>query len=308
MNLEVRIKDFSFKNPIVLASGTIGFGIEASNLFDFKSVGAIITKTITLKPRPGNPPPRIYETSCGVLNSIGLENPGLRGFLEEKLPKLEKLRVPFIVSVGGFSSREYEEIIKVLDRIKSIKAIELNLSCPNIKVKKMVSQSPKLTFNLIKKLRHLTKKILIAKITPEVTDITRVAKAAEDAGSDGLSLVNTFFGMAVNIKTKKPYLKNIYGGYSGRAIKPLSLYRVWRVAEVVNIPIIGGGGIETAEDALEFLLAGASLISLGTINLSSPRQSGIILKGIKKYLQNNKIKNINQIKAGLKNEGSNNLC
>jgi len=242
MNLEVKIGKLQLKYPIVTASGTFGFGEELSSLVDFSSLGALVTKTITLKSRRGNPPPRIREVECGVLNSIGLDNPGVEGFLKNKLPKIKKLGIPFIVSVGGYSLSEYVEVVKVLDRVKGIKAIEINLSCPNLRQKKMFSQSARLTFKITNSLRRITKKTLIVKLTGEVEDIRKIAKSAEYGGADALSLVNTFFAMGVDVDTKKPFLGRIYGGYSGKGIKPLSLYRVWECAKVVKIPIIKGGG------------------------------------------------------------------
>lgn len=300
MNLGVKISNFDLKTPIVCASGTFGYGEELKELVDFKNIGAITTKTITLLPREGNPAPRIYETDYGVINSIGLENPGLDGFLEEKLPKLAALAVKFIVSVGGFSQEDYEEAIRVLSAKIEIEALEINLSCPNIKMKKMFSQNKELTFNLVKSLKAITKKTLIVKITPEIDDIVEIAKAAKDAGADALSLVNTFFALAINIETQKPYLGSIYGGYSGRAIKPLALYKVWQVAKNVDIPIIGGGGIENASDAIEFILAGANAVSLGTVNLVYPNKASEIVKGIKDYMKRKKIEDIKELTGALK--------
>ncbi|RKY33730.1 MAG: dihydroorotate dehydrogenase [Candidatus Omnitrophota bacterium] len=299
MNLGVKIGKLQLKYPIVTASGTFGFGEELSSLVDFSSLGALVTKTITLKSRRGNPPPRIREVECGVLNSIGLDNPGVEGFLKNKLPKIKKLGVPFIVSVGGYSPSEYVEVVKVLDRVKGIKAIEINLSCPNLRQKKMFSQSARLTFKITDSLRRITKKTLIVKLTGEVEDIRKIAKSAEYGGADALSLVNTFFAMGVDVDTKKPFLGRVYGGYSGKGIKPLSLYRVWECAKVVKIPIIGGGGIDNYRDAIEFFLVGAKVISLGTINLVNPNAAKSILNGIIKYMQKNKIKDINELVGGL---------
>lgn len=293
--LKVRIGNLELDIPIVAASGTFGFGQELKGLVDFKYIGAIITKTITKNPRAGNYPPRIYETEYGVINSVGLENPGLDGFIKDKLPELDKLATKYIVSVGGFFLEEYEYMVRKLNKYKTIKALEINLSCPNLKLKKMISQSKSLTSSLIKSLRKLTKKTLIVKITPEVTDMVDIAKAVELAGADAISLVNTFLAMAINIDTRKPYLGNGYGGYSGKAIKPLSLYRVWKVANQVNIPIIGGGGIEDAKDAIEFFLAGAGVVSLGTINLVYPNQAKLIATGIQDYLIKHKITDIKKI-------------
>lgn len=296
MNLNTKIGNLKLKNPIICASGTFGFGDELKGLVDFSAIGAIVAKTITIKPKQGNPPPRIYETNCGVINAIGLENPGLQSFIEEKLPTFKKLNTQNIISIGGASKNEYQELIKRLDKEKEVNAFELNLSCPNLKSKKLISQSPRATFNLIKALRKATKKTLIAKLTPEVTNIVDIAKAASDSGADALSLVNTYFSLAINIETKKPCLGNVTGGYSGPAIKPISLYRVWQVAKNVKIPVIGGGGIINYRDAIEFLLAGSSAISLGTINLTYPNIAKDILAGIKKYMKENKMKNLKEIR------------
>lgn len=293
IDLKVKIGKLELATPIICASGTFGFGEELRGLVNYKDIGAITTKTITLKPRAGNPPPRIFETECGVINSVGLENPGVEAFLKQNHPsKSEKV----IVSIGGQSAAEYKELIRRIEPINNIEAIELNLSCPNIKGKRIVSQNRRLSYNLVNSLRKLTKKVLIAKISPEVTAIDDIAKSVEAAGADGVSLVNTFFAMAINIESRRPYLGNGYGGYSGKAIKPLSVYRVYKVFKSVKIPIIGGGGIEAADDAIEFILAGASAVSLGTINLVYPDAAGRILSGIKDYLRRNKLSCINDMK------------
>ncbi len=297
MDLTVNIGKLKLNNPIICASGTFGFGDELKGLVDFSSIGAIIAKTITVEPKQGSPPPRIYETGCGVINAIGLENPGLEVFAKQKLPGLIKLRTKHIISVGGNSTDEYQELIKKLNKEKGIDGFELNLSCPNLKNKKLISQDLQATYKLIKCLRKLTKKIIIAKLTPEVTDIVKIAKKAEAAGADAISLVNTYFSLAIDIETKRPYLGNVSGGYSGPAIKPMSLYRVWQVAKAVQIPVIGGGGITSYKDTIEFLLAGAEAISLGTINLIYPNAAKDILKGIKKYMKENKMKNLKDIRS-----------
>jgi len=294
---KIKIGRLTLSSPIICASGTFGFGEELRELADFKSIGALTTKTITLQPRPGNPPPRIYETEYGVINSVGLENPGLEGFLKEKLPGLKRLSVPFIVSLGGFSLGEYENLVKRLDAQAAVKALEINLSCPNLQLKKIISQDPALTYKLTKSLRRLTTKTLIVKITPETDDITEIARAVEAGGADSVSLVNTFYAMAINIETRKPYLGAGYGGYSGKAIKPMALYRVFKTAQAVKIPIIGGGGIETAGDAIEFLIAGAAAVSIGTLNMSDPAGSRAILAGIKQYLKKNRLTGVDQLKT-----------
>lgn len=299
MNLAVKISNFELKTPIVCASGTFGYAEELKGLVNFKNIGAVTTKTITPEPRAGNQPPRIYETEYGVMNSIGLENPGLAGFLKEKLPSLSKLSVKSIISVGGFSQEDYEGMVKALEDKKEIEAIEVNLSCPNIRMKKMFSQSSEATYSLVKSLRAITKKTFIVKITPEVSDITEIAKAARDAGADAIALVNTFFALGINIETRKPYLGSVYGGYSSRAIKPLALYKVWQVHKNVNIPLIAGGGIETASDAIEFFLAGATAISIGTINLVYPNRASEIVEGLKDYMKRKKIKDINELRGGV---------
>jgi dihydroorotate dehydrogenase (NAD+) catalytic subunit len=296
MDLTVNIGKLKLRNPIICASGTFGFGDELKGLADFSSIGAVVSKTITVDPKEGNLPPRIYETECGVINSIGLANPGVDSFIKEKLPALGKLEAKHIISLGGFSEEEYKQLTKKLDKHKKVDAFELNLSCPNLGKKKLISQSQKLTFNLISNLRKLTKKPLIAKVTPEVTDIVKIAKAVEDAGADAISMVNTYFSLAIDIETKKPYLGNITGGYSGPAIKPMSLYRVWQAAKSVKIPVIGGGGITNYKDAIEFFLAGSTAVSLGTINLIYPNAAKNMLAEIKKYMKKNKIKSLTDLR------------
>ncbi|MCF7873003.1 MAG: dihydroorotate dehydrogenase [Candidatus Omnitrophica bacterium] len=297
MDLAVNIGKLKLKNPVICASGTFGFGDELKGLANFSSIGAIVSKTITVDPKEGNPPPRICETDCGVINSIGLANPGVDAFIKEKLPALGRLKTKHIISLGGFSEKEYGQLVKKLDKQKKVDAFELNLSCPNLGKNKLISQSPKLTFNLIKNLRKLTKKPLIAKVTPEVTDIIKIAKAVEDAGADAISMVNTYFSLAIDIEAKKSYLGNISGGYSGPAIKPMSLYRVWKVTNSVDIPVIGGGGITNYKDAIEFFLAGSTAISLGTINLTYPNKSESILVEVKKYMKKNKMKNLTDLRS-----------
>ncbi|MFH1772593.1 MAG: dihydroorotate dehydrogenase [Candidatus Omnitrophota bacterium] len=301
MNLNIHIGKLKLKNPVVCASGTFGFDENLKGIVNFNKIGAITTKTVTLKPRQGNPPPRIFETSCGVINSVGLDNPGIEAFIKVNIPRLAKLNTKFIVSIGGFSKSDYTRAVEKLDKIKTLEAFEINLSCPNLKMKKMISQNPQATYRLIKAIRGLTQKTIIAKLTPEVTDIVSVAKAAKDAGADGLSLINTFYAMAIDVCSRRPYLGNIYGGYSGKAIKPLGIYRVWRVAKSVkNIPIIAGGGIQGPVCALEYILAGASAVSLGTVNMVYPNTSQSVVEGIIKYLNRHKIKDINELRGSLK--------
>jgi len=298
-NLKVKLGKLKIDAPIISASGTFGYGDELKGLANLKAIGAITTKTITLKPHAGNLPPRIYESECGVMNSVGLENPGLKAFIKKKLPEIRKLNTKCIVSVGGFTNQEYSQVVRALTKEEGVDGLEINLSCPNLKLKKLISQDAKATCSLTKALRRITKKPLFIKITPEVTDIVEIAKAVKQGGADGISLVNTFFSLRINTETRKPYLGNVYGGYSGKAIKPMSLYRVWRVAKEVKIPIIGGGGIESALDAIEFILAGATAVSLGTINLVNPNSAEDVLSGIKKYMKKRKVSDISKLRGGL---------
>ncbi len=298
--LQVNIGKLSLSTPIIYASGTFGFGFELRDIVDYRYIGAFVTKTITLYPKKGNLPPRIIEVDCGVLNSIGLENPGLDTFLKEELPQIKKLKIPFIVSVGGETIEEYVEVVKRLTNVKSIRAVEVNLSCPNLKTKKMISQSRKLTYKVTKCIRDVFGGTLIVKLTPEVEDITKIAYSAYSAGCDALSLVNTFLGTAIDIETQKFYLGEKYGGYSGRGIKPQSLYRVLKVAKNIHLPIIGGGGIFDYKDAIEFFLVGATAVSLGTVVLSNPNVAKDITEGIVEYMRKKRIKNILDIVGKLK--------
>jgi dihydroorotate dehydrogenase (NAD+) catalytic subunit len=298
MKLATKIGKLYLKTPFICASGTFGYGFELPGLVNFKNIGSFITKTITLKPRKGNPPPRIIEVDCGVLNSIGLENPGVDVFIREIIPKIKALSVPFIVSIGGQTLQEYVRILRKLNAVKEISALEINLSCPNIKSNKMISQSPSSTYKAVRALRGMTDKMLIVKVTGEVQDIVSVAKSVEKGGADALSLVNTFFGLAIDINTKKPYLGSCFGGYSGKGIKPLALYRIWKVAKSIHIPIIGGGGISSSHDALEFFLAGAQAVSIGTAHLVDPSFAQVLLEGIKKYMKQHKINDIQRLIGG----------
>ena len=296
MSTQVQIGSLKLKNPVMVASGTFGYAQEFAEYVNLKKLGGIITKTITLHPTQGNPPPRVVETASGMLNAIGLQNQGIENFLEDKMPYLRKLKIPVIVSIGGDSLQDYIKLTKILDRAKGVDALEINISCPNIKGKNcLVSQDRDATRQLVKRVRGLTNKIVITKLSPNVTDIVAIAKAAEEAGSDALGLVNTFSGMSIDINTKTPRLGNVTGGLSGPAIKPLALRMVWQVAQNVEIPIIGMGGIMNVEDALEFIIAGASAICVGTANLVDPSASEKIVKGLETYLKKNKIKNLKKL-------------
>ncbi|OIN97144.1 dihydroorotate dehydrogenase B catalytic subunit [Candidatus Desantisbacteria bacterium CG1_02_38_46] len=303
-NLEVNIAGIKMKNPVMCASGTFNFGEEYGKFFDLKKLGALVTKTITLKSREGNLPPRIYETPSGMLNSIGLQNPGVEMFLKEKMPFLRKIGIPVIVSVAGETLDEWTALVRELKGVRGISAIELNISCPNMKMRSgrarstMFSQDADATFEVVRKVRKTTNFPLIVKLSPNVTDITVIAKAAQKGGADAISLINTVLGMAVNLEKRAPVLDAITGGLSGPAIKPIALRMVWEVSNAVKIPLIGMGGIMTARDALEFMLAGASAVAVGTANFINPRVIPQIIEEIKKYLVKNKISNINSLKIG----------
>lgn len=290
MNLEIKIGRMRMKNPVMTASGCSGYGEELSRFFDLGRLGAFVTKAITIEPREGHPPPRLVETRAGMLNAIGLANVGLDVFIKEKLPALALADVPVVVNVAGSRKQEYIEICRRLGAEKAVDAVEVNVSCPNVEEGGMeFGTEPRILADLIKSLRRVLKeKTLIVKLTPNVTDIVPLAKAAADAGADALSAINTLRGLAVDVATRRPVLSNGTGGLSGPAIKPVALYmvnRIWReVARDRNIPVIGIGGIQFAADAIEFFLAGASAVQIGTANFVDPTSAPKIIDGIGEYL------------------------
>jgi dihydroorotate dehydrogenase (NAD+) catalytic subunit len=290
----------TLKNPVIAASGTFGFGEEYKDFFDISLLGAIITKGISLKPMAGNPPPRIFETEGGIINSIGLQNPGFQDLIKDKLPYYIKIKSHLIINFFGNTQKEYTELARRLDGILGISGLEMNISCPNVKKGGIVfGTDPQMAYHLVRRVRKSTKLPLIVKLSPNVTDIASLAKSAEEGGADAVSLVNTFKAMAINIHSRKPELGNIIGGLSGPAIKPIALRMVWEVNQAVKIPIIGMGGIMKAEDAIEFLLAGASAIQIGTANLINPRVGLEVIQGISKYLIQNKIGRIQMLIGAL---------
>ena len=292
-NLKVKIGEIVLKNPVIVSSGTFGFGEEFEDFFDLNQLGAIIPKGISLRPMKGNPPPRIFETEGGIINSIGLQNPGFQEFFKNKLPYYKNLKTHLIINFFGNTQKEYIELARRFDSIPNISGLEMNISCPNVRKGGIVfGTDSQMAYHLVRKVRKATKLTLIVKLSPNVTDIALMAKSAEDGGADAVSLVNTFRAMAVNIHTKKPELGNIIGGLSGPAIKPIALRMVWEVSQAVKIPIIGIGGIMNAEDAIEFILVGASAIQIGTANLVNPRTGIEVIQGINKYLVRNKIDSI----------------
>jgi dihydroorotate dehydrogenase (NAD+) catalytic subunit len=286
------------------ASGTFGYGEEFSPFIDLDKLGAIVLKGITLKPKRGNPPPRIIETSSGILNAIGLQNVGVEVLINKKLPYLQKFTTPVIINISGDTIEEYVELARKLDNIsqeKRIAGLEINISCPNVQKGGIVwGTEAQLTYKVVNNIRKVTTLPLIVKLSPNVTDIKVIAQAAEEAGANVLSLINTLVGMAVDVSLRRPKLANISGGLSGPAVKPVALWMVWQVFQTVNIPIIGMGGIMKAEDALEFIIAGARAVSIGTANLVNPKAAIEIIEGIEEYLVENKIKDINELVGSLK--------
>lgn len=294
-NLSIKIGNVTFKNPVTVASGTFGYVEKYYKISDVKKLGAIVPKTVTLNSREGNPSPRIVETAYGMINAIGIENLGVDYFIKERIPQLSKLGVPIIVSISAGSNKEFVILAKKLNQVKTIKAIELNLSCPNLKSKKLIAQDKKATFEVVRAVKKAVQKPIIAKLSPNVTDITEIAIAAEKGGVDAVSLINTLMATAIDIKTRKFILGNKTGGLSGPAIKPIALKMVYDVAQKVKIPIIAMGGIMTADDALEFIVAGASMVAVGTASFVDPNAPLDILKGIDVYMRKNKIKSIKQL-------------
>mgnify|MGYP001613122602 CR=1 FL=1 len=288
VDLRVRLGTLELANPVLVAAGTFGYGIEFARAVRLDALGGLITKTITLHPRQGNPPPRLVETPSGMLNSVGLQNVGLEAFLRDKLPHLAEANTSVIVSVLGESLEEVQTLCARLNGQPAVSAIELNLSCPNLKPRAqfgMVAQDPEETFAVVQAARARTTKPLLAKLSPDVTDLRPIAQAAERAGADALSLCNTFTGMSIDPATRRSRLGALTGGLSGPAIRPLSVYRVWLVRQAVRCPLIGVGGILRGEDAVEFLLAGASAVAVGTANFADPRAALRVLGGIRRHLQ-----------------------
>ena len=283
--LQVRIGSLTLRNPVMTASGTFGYGREFSNLVNLHHLGGIVVKGISLLPRPGTHQPRIVETACGMLNAIGLENVGVERFITEKMSYLQGLDTSVIVNILGDSVEEYGEIARRLDGVEGISGLEVNISCPNVKKGGVAFGTvPEMAATVTSAVRQATRLPVIIKLSPNVTDIVLMARAVEEAGADSVSLINTLIGMAIDPKTRKPRLANVIGGLSGPAIKPVALRMVWQVASAVSIPVIGIGGITTADDAMEFLLAGATAIQAGTANFYEPSAAEQIIQGMKEYL------------------------
>ncbi|MBP1711645.1 MAG: dihydroorotate dehydrogenase, catalytic subunit [Deltaproteobacteria bacterium] len=294
--MKVEIAGLKLKNPVMTASGTFGYGEEYSDYVDLNRLGGIVVKGLSLKPRPGNPPPRIMETSGGMLNAVGLQNVGVDVFIDEKLPFLRRYDVVVIANIYGESYKEYAQVAGKLSRAKGVHALEINVSCPNVKKGGLsFGSDPRAAAEVTRCVKAETHLPVIVKLTPNVTDIASIALSVENAGADAVSLINTITGMSIDLRARTPHLKNITGGLSGPAIKPVALRMVWQVAQKVSIPVIGIGGIMTAEDALEFMIAGAKAVQIGTASFINPCALVEIIDGIRHYLDENKIKNIKDI-------------
>lgn len=296
--LAVRIGPLEMANPVMTASGTFGFGLEYADFLDLNQLGAIVTKATTLKPRAGNPPPRTIETPAGMLNAIGLQNDGVESFLSQKLPKLSAYRVPVVVNIAGHSVEEYASLAEMLD-VDGVSGIEINISCPNVEEGIEFCMHPAATERVVRAVRERTSKCVICKLSPNVSDITVIARAAEAGGADGVSVINTLIGMAVDIERRRPKLANVTGGLSGPAIRPVAVRMTWLVAQAVSIPVVGIGGIVTASDALEFLIAGATAVQVGTASFVQPRASIQVLEGIEAYRQRHALAHIHEIIGSL---------
>ncbi len=295
-DLRVNIGSLKIANPVMTASGTFGYAREFENLMNLHRLGAVIVKGISLYPRAGNPPPRIVETACGMLNSIGLQNVGVDRFISEKMAYLAELNIPVIVNILGDSLAEYQEITTRLCGVPGVAGIEVNISCPNVKKGGVAfGTDPSMAAAVTEAVKERADVPVMVKLSPNVSDITLVARAVEDSGADSISLINTLIGMAVDLKTRRPVLANVIGGLSGPAIKPVALRMVYQVASVVSIPVIGIGGIETAEDALEFMLAGATAIQIGTASFVNPRASEEVVEGIGNYVISEKLPSVRDI-------------
>ncbi len=286
MHLAVNLGGIELKNPVAIASGTFGYGFEYTDFIEPERIGAVIVKGTTLYPRPGNPGPRIYETPAGMLNAIGLENPGIDIFLQEYLPRLRENRVTVIANIAGNSIEDYALIASRLEGEKGIAGIELNISCPNVKQGGIqFGTDPQTVREIVAAVKKVTTLPVMPKLSPNVTDIVAIAYAAAEGGADALSMINTLGGMAIDISRKKPVLGNVFGGLSGPAIKPVALKMVYQVYREVNLPILGGGGITNHIDALEFFMAGAAAVSVGTGIFANPRLPLDLLSGIEQYMQ-----------------------
>jgi len=296
VNLAVQIGKLRMQNPVTVASGTFGYGVEYAQLLDLNQLGAIVVKGIRLNPVRGNPTPRTAEVTSGMLNAIGLQGPGVDGFVKKYWPFLKELKVPTIINIWGTTVEEYAEVARRFDTLGGVGALELNVSCPNIKEGgAQFGTDCKLLSQVVAACRKATTLPLIAKLSPNVVSIAPYAKAAEEAGSDALAVTNSFPGMAIDIETRRPKLANVTGGLTGPCIKPIAVKLVWEAAKAVKIPIIGMGGIQNAADAIEFIMAGASAVAVGTANFYEPQTALQVIAGIREFMQRKVIQDVREI-------------
>lgn len=301
LDMSVSVAGIQLKNPVIAASGTFGYGVEFEDVVALSRLGGFVVKGLSREPMVGNPPPRLFETAAGMLNAIGLQNIGVRAFLEEKLPQLRKIKdIVFFCNVFGHAQEEYEEVTHALNDGEGIAAYELNVSCPNTKCGGMsFGSDPRMLFEVVSAVKKIASRPVIVKLSPNVTSIPDVARAAEEAGADAISLVNTFVAMAIDAETRKPRISNITAGLSGPAIKPIALRMVWEAAKTVKIPVLGIGGISTAEDIIEFMLAGASAIEVGTVNFWDPCACETLVGSLEKWCLEHRIQKISSLTGGL---------
>ncbi len=296
VSMSVNVAGIEMKNPVTVASGTFGFGREYSKFYDINKLGAISVKGLTPKFRAGNPPPRLMETPAGLINSIGLENPGLEGFIEKELPFLKTLQVPVIANISGDTVHDYAFMASRLEEVGGIAGIEVNISCPNVKAGGLAfGASPELAHQVVKGVKEATRLPVIVKLSPNVTDIKEIAISVQDGGADAISLINTPLGMVIDVEKREPALGNVVGGLSGPAIRPIALRMVWQVVEVVDVPVVGMGGILTAHDALEFIMAGATAISIGAGNFLNPLAPLEVIQGIEEFMVREGIGDIHEL-------------
>ena len=296
MDLSVRIGSLTLKNPVIAASGCFGYGVEYADVVDLSSLGAIVSKGLFLAEREGHPAPRIVETPAGMLNAIGLQGIGVRRFVDEKLPELRARGATVMVNVCGTTLDEYVEVSRILSDAEGVAALELNISCPNIKEGGIqFGCSLNGTFDVVSAVRRVTTLPIIPKLTPNVTDVASFARASEEAGADAVSLVNTFLAMVIDVETRRPKISNVVGGLSGPAIRPIAVRMVYECRQTVSIPILGMGGIASARDALEFLIAGATAVQVGTANFSDPFIWATLLEGIGDYLQRHSVARVSDL-------------
>ena len=301
LDMSVNVAGVSLKNPVLAASGSFGYGVEFEDVVALHRLGGFVVKGLSREPMAGNPPPRLFETAAGMLNAIGLQNIGVRTFLEEKLPLLRRIKnIVFFCNVFGHTQEEYEDVVHMLNEGEGIAAYELNVSCPNTKCGGIAFGSdPKMLFDVVSGVKKIATRPLIVKLSPNVASIPDVARAAEEAGADAISLVNTFVGMAIDAETRKPRISNITAGLSGPAIKPIALRMVWEAAKTVKVPVIGIGGISTAEDVVEFMLAGASAIEVGTVNFWDPCACETLVDSLEKWCLEHHIEKVSDLTGGL---------